>query len=747
MSISKEELKQTIPNLTHRRLNDIKNKGSYASISDLYFKKGELKMDLSLPVYELDMVRSLLISKPFCGKVKEVTRIIDHITHPRLTESVVSMIWYGEHDCYNRSDKYDLTEIKEIRTNRDWKNVDKELLDMFTKSYSIGKPDITDFGFDELLEEYLRVNGESNRPFTRQKQSDSINDIVGTLEKSYGVRNAMRENQLTFMDWINKKKIMHGVFLLQPKFDGCSVAFDFDTERFFTRGDYDNGESVDVTDLFKSHINKIKQYAIKGTTAMKFEAILSHEYFDDENMGIYAAYKRPRDFVSATIASRKIECADIITLVPLRGYINGKQYIPEALVNCLLVEYNDYTTIENFIKRLLDDNTTTKFEGMTYSVDGVVASMVDEHSIIDVDREVAIKIIFDVKKTHLKNIEYTVGKQGRITPVAILEPVKFGNVEVDHVTLSTLDRVVSLNLRYNDTVNVMYNIVPYLIDSEGDGDIPITIPDKCPVCGARLEYITLKQVRCSNPDCRACKIGAIVRHVNKMKMYGLSEGIVTRLFDEGIIYSISDIYHLRDWDETIPGLDGFGLKSFHNMINSVEESVKKATLAQFLGSLPINDTDEKTWKQIINVMGEDKVIDLFKRKMFIEELMQVGYIPGIGEIKIKKIIDGIRKNEKEIYDLMSWIPYKLNLKKKKPLGDTPPYDYAGKIAMSGTRDEEVKEGLEFSGYEVQDNLTKDCVGLIIPDENFTSSKVNKAKEWGIKIYTLEEAKEFLIHPF
>ena len=626
-------------------------------------------------------------------------------------------------------------------------SISKEELDKYLAAYHEGSPIIDDSTYDALLEEYIREHGESSRPFTRQKQSDSVNDIVGTLEKSYGVRNAMRENQLTFMDWVNKKKISHGVFLLQPKFDGCSVAFDFETERFFTRGDYDNGESVDVTDLFKNHIGKIKQYARKGTTAMKFEAILSHERFYDDNGGIYTAYKRPRDFVSATIASRKIEFADIITLVPLRGYINGKQYIPEALVNCLLVEYNDYTTIENFIKRLLDDNTTTKFEGMTYSVDGVVASMVDEHSIIDVDREVAIKIIFDVKKTHLKNIEYTVGKQGRITPVAILEPVEFGNVTVDHVTLSTLDRVVSLNLRYNDTVNVMYNIVPYLIDSEGDGDLPITIPDKCPVCGEKLEYITLKQVRCNNPNCRACKIGAIVRHVNKMKMYGLSEGIVTRLFDEGILNSISDIYHLRDWDETIPGLDGFGLKSFHNMINSIEESVKKASLAQFLGSLPINDTDEKTWKQIINVMSENKVIDLFKRKMFIEELMQVGYIPGIGEIKLKKIIDGIMKNEKEIYDLMSWIPNHLNLKKNKPLGDTPPYDYAGKIAMSGTRDQEVKEGLEFSGYEVQDNLTKDCDGLIIPNENFTSSKVNKAKEWGIKIYTLEEAKEFLIHPF
>ena len=627
--------------------------------------------------------------------------------------------------------------------------VTKEELDKYLKAYQEGHPLISDEKYDELLEEYLSVNGESSRPFTRQKQSDSVNDIVGTLPKVYGVRNAMRDNQMTFDDWIKKKCLnTNDSVLVQPKFDGCSVAFDFETERFFTRGDYDNGESVDVTDLFKSKMQKIKSYAYKGTTAMKFEAILSHEYFEDENMGIYAAYKRPRDFVSATITSRNVQNADIITLIPLRGYINGKQYVPTNFFNTITCScYYDQDRIENFISNLLTAGATTQFEGMIYSVDGVVASVIKEFDEIYPDKEVAIKILYNVKQTKLLNIEYSVGKQGRITPVAILEPVMFDNIKVDHVTLSTLDRVASLNLRYNDTVNVMYNIVPYLIDSEGDGDIPIAIPDKCPVCGAKLEYITLKHVRCSNPDCRACKIGAIVRHVNKMKMYGLSEGIVTRLFDEGIIYSISDIYQLGNWGDTIPKLEGFGQKSYQNMLDSIKESVKKATLAQFLGSLPINDTDEKTWKQIINIMGETEVIDLFKRKMFIEGLMQVGYIHGIGEVKIKKIIDGIRKNEKEIYDLMSWIPNYLNLKKKKPLGDTPPYDYAGKIAMSGTRDKEVKEGLEFSGYEVQDNLTKDCVGLIIPDENFTSSKVNKAKEWGIKIYTLEEAKEFLIHPF
>ena len=138
--------------------------------------------------------------------------------------------------------------------------VTKEELDKYLKAYQEGHPLISDEKYDELLEEYLSVNGESSRPFTRQKQSDSVNDIVGTLPKVYGVRNAMRDNQTTFDDWIKKKCLnTNDSVLVQPKFDGCSVAFDFETERFFTRGDYDNGESVDVTDLFKSKMQKIKK--------------------------------------------------------------------------------------------------------------------------------------------------------------------------------------------------------------------------------------------------------------------------------------------------------------------------------------------------------------------------------------------------------------------------------------------------------------------------------------------------------
>lgn len=632
--------------------------------------------------------------------------------------------------------------------------VTKEELEKYQRAYSQGRPLITDEEYDRLLEEYVRANGENARPFNRQKQSGNVNDIVGTLPKVYGVTTAMRDNQKTYQDWAVKREASHHV-IVQPKFDGCSVAVDLQTGRFFTRGDYDNGESVDVTDLFVHALPTIKQsYALPGTTAMKFEAILSHEKFHELQLNL--KYLRPRDVVAATITSRNVELARHITLVPLRGYRNGEMYIPFPLQTLSITKETDsYEAIQSFISGILENGATQVVHGyegydQTFSIDGVVVSVIASQlhindypsiTIVDPAQEIAIKILYNVQNTKLKYVDYQFGKQGRITPVAILEPVMFNNITVDHVTLSTLQRVVDMNLKMNDTVRVMYNIVPYLIDSLHDGDIPVQVPTTCPICGEKLDYITLKQVRCSNPNCKGLRLGAIIRHAEKMKMVGLSTGVITKLYDNEFVTRIADLYDLRKWDDCIPQTPGFGYQSYDNMIASVDKALTEVTLPRFLGALPINDTSESTWKQIIDVMGEREVYDSLRDGTFVERVMNVGYIPNVGEMKLRKIIDGIIRMGDELPELMEIIkdsPWETdpNQKNKKP-----------KLALSGTRDADFIQAMEESGFEVTDKLTKDCIGLVVPNANFTSAKTAKAKEWGIEIYELSRAKYYFTKPF
>ena len=391
--------------------------------------------------------------------------------------------------------------------------VTKEQLDEYTKAYMEGHSLISDEEYDALVEEYVAANGEESRPFTRAKQSDAINNIVGTLPKCYNVMVPMRQGQPTYFDWVNKKKIPHDArVIVQPKLDGGSVAVDLNTWQFATRGDYDNGESEDVTDLFirnKSYISKlISDYPF--ASSMKFESIMPVGVFN----ALYKDdYKRPRDAMSGLIHSRNKEAVEAgITLMPLRIMHNGNMKVFMDILQCQCMETTaaDFNGIEQFITNLLNNGAAVDTVLGRFECDGVVVSVVDDNGyILD---EVAIKILNMVEETKLIDIKYQIGKTGRITPVAILEPVNFGKVTVDHATLSNLYRVNEMKLKYNDTVRIMYNIVPYFLDSKHDGDMLIPMMDKCPSCGTPFNMKMLRIVECTNPNCDARKNGNLIRY-------------------------------------------------------------------------------------------------------------------------------------------------------------------------------------------------------------------------------------------
>ena len=175
--------------------------------------------------------------------------------------------------------------------------ITEQQLKEYIDAYNRGEPMISDEEYDRLLEEYLKVNGEDKRPYLRQKQSDAVNDLVCTLGKCYGVIEPMREGQQTYAEWFRRKQINPNARItIQPKFDGCSVALDKDG-RFFTRGDYQNGESVDVTELFQHYDrSKLLKDFMDG---VKFEAVLSHENF--YGIDAFKEYKKPLDAVNAII--------------------------------------------------------------------------------------------------------------------------------------------------------------------------------------------------------------------------------------------------------------------------------------------------------------------------------------------------------------------------------------------------------------------------------------------------------------
>lgn len=627
--------------------------------------------------------------------------------------------------------------------------ITKQQLDVYVKAYNQGKPLISDEEYDVLLEEYLRKHGEDKRPFLRQQQSSYVNDIVGTLPKVYGVRTPMREGQRTYQDIAKKKGFdQGGLISIQPKFDGVSVALDCHTGRFFTRGDYDNGESVDVTELFEERLKVDSEYfpsdtvgnlawMLDGFDSVKFEAIMHPDVF--KQLGLDSYYARPRDAVQGNISSRNWKIVQHIILVPLRYYKAGNQLLTPFLGD-RLSEWDNYEFIESFIYEILTAgaiSVSSLTEGL--QVDGVVVSVTEKTDTagsvsmkLIPDKEIAIKILNLRKATKLLNVQYQFGKSGRITPVAIVEPVKFDNITVDHISLSNMDRIVKLGLKYGDTVEVMYNIVPYLVSTKRDGDFPVQLPEKCPYCGSPLDLSTLSIVRCTNPDCCMLKFGAIVRYVEKMKMFGVSGGILKHLYDAGYVQSIPDLYRLRV--ENIESLEGFGRKSAENIISSIKKSSQGVPLHKWLGAFPMDDIAEKTWLAFIRhwkIKLQHPPIDTI---WFIFDLLRNPYmnVPGIRDVTMGKMCIGMERN---ISDMRQILP---NI----TLVDSYKEDSTNKerITLTGTRDAGLTEHLESLGYEV-DSFSIATKAVVVPYKNFKSSKVDKANKLGIPIYTIDEAYE------
>lgn len=639
-------------------------------------------------------------------------------------------------------------------------SVTKEELEKYNAAYMQGHPLISDEEYDALQEEYVNEHGESSRLYTRSAQTETVSDLVGTLPKVYGVTQTMRPDQKSYDDWVKTNKLDPDMkIVVQPKFDGCSIAYDAKEHRYFKRGDYDNGESEEVTNIFEKMYFWNKDFVDNACEGSKFEMIMG----DDIYQARFKEYETPRDAAVAYIRKAQknpsfdpFEANRTLVLIPLRDMINGKQYIPSYLENISLqTTVGDYDSIQRFINELLSNGAALDL-GLgacqmgnleyvdTYKCDGVVISVLNEDD--SIVKEVAIKIIHDVHEAKLLDIEYQFGNTGKITPVAKISPTAFadGKRTVTSITLSTLDRVKKMNLRHNDTVRVMYNIVPYFIDSKHDGDYPFHIPHKCPICGADLDMSHLETVRCMNPECSGRKIGDITRYCISMRMLGISEATITKLFEAGKVTCISDLYTLTK--EDIMSIDGYREKSADNIIRIIWNAAQDCPVSRWLGALPFKDISSKKWDVLLNAfIGNDELMKSNKMRNYIEnepneflsDVMSM-YFVGIGPLTLAAINEGWMRNIDEMRKIIKNISFRATtVSSNKPI--------TSYVTFTGCRDTELVEWLNKKGIGVIDFGSKTQY-LIIPNKEYQNKKTQVAKSKGLYILTIDEVKSFF-EPF
>lgn len=389
---------------------------------------------------------------------------------------------------------------------------------------------------------------------------------------------------------------------------------------------------------------------------------------------------------------------------------------------------------------------TAKRESLPYDIDGLVFKVddIDAYDLLGYTAKtpkwaIAYKFPPLEVTTKLKDIFLTVGRTGRITPNAVLEPVRVQGSLVQRATLNNEEFIKEKGLMIGDTVilrkaaDVIPEVVAPVVAKRDGSEIPFLMSETCPECGEPLTKVQGLHY-CLNRECPSRKIEAIIHYASRdaMDIEGMGDKVVEELFGEGFIHDIPDLYELYNHAARIEELDGWGQKAIDNMLTAIENS-KKQSLEKLLFGLGIKEVGSKTAKVLAR---RYKNLDELA-KATVDELVQ---IDDIGAIMAQSIADYFAdEHHQEMIRRLR--EYGVNF---DYLGtdmiDTSSYFYGKTVVLTGTLNRygrsELTEILEGIGAKVSGSVSKKTDCVIAGSE--AGSKLDKAQALGIKVMDEEE---------
>jgi NAD-dependent DNA ligase len=527
-----------------------------------------------------------------------------------------------------------------------------------------------------------------------------------------------------------------------PKYDGVSGIFEYNADgtldRVLTRGFTQTNEAEDITHVF-SHIMKRRDPERKNVPyGLKTEIMMLNDSLKYYNETYHTDYKNTRSIVSAIINSDEFDVSKskLLTVVPLRvGYGDGGQDLAKEV-------FTDYP----YIRCRLKDRERIREFALAHAYvdglrcDGAVIYIIDPEIQRILGREndknnyeVAYKFTEESAMTTLKSVTFNVGLFGRIAPVAHVEPVKLKGNTIDNVSLGSFRRAKYLNLRIGDRVKVLYDIIPYLTfdeDCEHMGGKKVEMPDECPECGSSLVISENGgTAECQNPEC-PCRIkGKILNYLNKMRIDGISYGIIDKLHAEGYMDTIKDIYRIEKNAKRIMEIDGFGYKLVNSWVHEIDAH-REVEDYIMLGALGITGTSTKTFEKVCSLYNLDVILEIIENK----ELGKLMKVPSVKEKTASKILYGLRENKK----LIEFLEKELTIIETKGQSGSSNLN----VCFTKVRDSELEGVIKSAGGKVVDSVTKSTNILVVPSLSETSTKISKAKNLGIQIMSISEAREY-----
>ena len=621
-------------------------------------------------------------------------------------------------------------EDREIMSNLEYDRLYDELVMLETETGMVlaGSPTVT-VGY-EAVEELPKERHEMPMlSLDKTKDVEVLRSFIG--------------NQPTLISW---------------KLDGLTVVLTYRDGGLFkavTRGNGEIGEVI--TNNARVFQNIPLNIPYQGELILRGEAVISYHDFEKINEEIEEAdakYKNPRNLCSGSVrqlnnevtARRNVQFY-AFSLVKAED-IDFKNSREEQM--CWLSDQGfDVVEYKVAVKDTLDQVMqyfAEKIGHYDIPSDGLVALYDDIAYGESLGRTAkfprnafAFKWKDELKETHLLEIEWSASRTGLINPVAIFEPVELEGTTVSRASVHNLSVMKNLKLGIGDLITVYKaNMIIPQIAENLTGSQTMEIPKHCPVCGGETNIHRINDVEtlyCTNPDCQAKKIKAFTLFASRdaMNIDGLSEATLEKFIARGFIHSFSDIFHLSQHREEIVQMEGFGEKSYENLINSLE-TARKTTLPRLIYSLGIPNIGVANAKMICKAYN----YDLEKiRHTTIEEM---ALIDGVGAVIAGTLVDYFadEKNQKALDELLQ------ELEIEKPEISNEIQKFAGKIfVITGSVEHfsnrnEVKAVIEQHGGTVTGSVSAKTDYLINNDAASGSSKNKKAKQLGIPIITESE---------
>ncbi len=548
--------------------------------------------------------------------------------------------------------------------------------------------------------------------------------------------------------------------LLSWKLDGLTIVLTYENGELVkavTRGNGIVGEVI--TNNAKVFKNIPLRIPYKGQLVLRGEAIITYSEFERINETIGdadAKYKNPRNLCSGSVrqlnneitARRNVRFyAFALVSVQDVDFHNSReqQFIWLKEQGFEVVEYKVVTSTS------LDeamDYFSTAIVNNDFPSDGLVATYDDiayGESLGSTAKfprnSFAFKWADEMRETKLVDMEWSPSRTGLINPVAIFEPVELEGTTVSRASVHNISIVKELQLGIGDTIKVYKAnmIIPQIAENlTRSGNL--VIPDKCPVCGheARIRKENdVETLYCMNPDCVAKKIKSFSLFTSRdaMNIDGLSEATLEKFIAMGFIHNLGDIFEIGKYKDQIVEMEGFGQKSFDNLMASLEKA-KETTLAKVIYSLGIAGIGLANARVICRYFDDDI------EKIRHADAEEINSIEGIGPVLAGSLADyfSSEENNKKLDHLLGH----LHLIREETAGEQV---FAGKtFVITGSVEHfanrsEAKAFIEARGGKVTGSVTKKTDYLINNDKTSGSSKNKKAQELGIPILSEEDFLE------